>query len=298
MRKSVSLVIFMILFRFPFGAGASTDWQSQKTRSPMSALNVSGLPTQIINASIESMIVSSWVNLEVYNTLPETIQELRLRVFKYSNSKIIGTADGVVIDPVRAGSHRYRTLVNVTLEPGTQAAVVITGVKTSTAIWSIQPEVLDKEVQVNGGATAKLQSAVTYERNITLTADDKAEILATVLNEIARDPDKAERLGNKHRMLISRADCSCATALSAAVPAEVLSLDEIQAIAEKEQRAVYIRCSEFKVEGSRVRVHLILNDRLARPPKPTIVTPFRYNFQFVLLKKGKNWVVEESEGYT
>lgn len=296
MRKSVSLVILMILFRFPLGAGA-TDWQSQKTRTPMSALNVSGLPTQIIKASIESMIVSSWVNLEVYNTLPETIQELRLRVFKYSNSKLIQTADGVVIDPVRAGSHRYRTLVDVTLEPGTQAAVVITGVKTSTAIWSIQPDVLDKEIQVKGGATAKLQSAVTYERNITLTADDKAEILATVLNEIARDPDKAERLG-KHRMLISRADCSCATGLSAAVPAELLSLDEIQTIADNEQRAVYIRCGEFKAEGSRVRVHLILNDRLARPEKPTIVTPFRYNFQFVLLKNGKNWVIEESEGYT
>jgi hypothetical protein len=244
------------------------------------------------------MIVDSQIDLEVYNTLPETIQEFSLRILKYSNSRLIETADGVVIDPVRAGNHRYRTSVDVTLEPGTQATVVITKVKTSTAVWSIQPDVLDKEIQLKGGAPAKLQSAVTYEPNITLTAYEKSEILGIVLNQIARDPDKAERLGNTKRMLISREDCSCATGLSAVIPAQVLSLDEIQAIAEKEQRAVYIRCDEFKVEGSRVNVHLILNDRLARPAKPIIVTPFRYNFRFVLLKNGKNWVVEESDGYT
>lgn len=99
--KSLFLVLSISLFSLPFSAGDSNDSGLQKNRSELSVLNVAGFPTQIIQASIESMIVSSWVEFEVYNTLPETIQELRLRILKYSNSKLIGTADGVVTDPFR-----------------------------------------------------------------------------------------------------------------------------------------------------------------------------------------------------
>lgn len=52
----------------------------------------------------------------------------------------------------------------------------------------------------------------------------------------------------------------------------------------------------FDVEGSRVRLHLILNERLARGGNP-ITVPFKYNFEFVVLKHGNVWVVEKSDGY-
>jgi hypothetical protein len=295
--RFLSLVILISLSTPLCTAGASNDRAMQKHRSALSVLNMAGLPAQIIQASIESMIVSSWVEFEVYNSLPETVQELRLRVFKYSNSKLMGTADGVVTDPVPVGNHRYRILVEVALDQGTEAAVVLTKVRTNTGVWFIEPNVLNNETKVRVGATSKLQTAVIYEPNISLTADEKTQILDAVLNRLARDPDQAKLVSNSRGILVSRHDCSYAKQLSAAVPVEVLSLDEIQTIADRERRAVYIRCGGFDVEGSRVRVHLILNDRLARGSKP-IVIPFHYNFEFVLLKNGNKWIVEKSGGYS
>lgn len=121
--------------------------------------------------------------------------------------------------------------------------------------------------------TSQLNDAVTYEPNINPTANEKTEILATVFKQLARDPNQIEFVGNRRRMLVSRDDCSYAKRLSDEVPVEVLSLDEIQAIANKEQRAVYIRCVEFDIEGSRVGVHLVLNDRRSVVGNPTVV-PF------------------------
>jgi hypothetical protein len=294
--RFLSLVMLISLSVQPRLAGAANDWAMQKHRSALSVLNVAGLPTQIMQASIESMIVSSWVEFEVYNALPETVHELRLRIFKYSNSKLMGTADGVVTDPVPVGNHRYRVLVDLILERGTEAAVVLTKVRTNTGVWFIEPDALNNETGMKG-PTSKLNNAVTYEPNLNLTTDEKTEILAVVLNQIARDPNQAKFLGDNRRMLVSRDDCSYPVQSSNTVPIEVLSLDEIQAIADKEQRAVYFRCGGVDVEGSRVRVHLVLNDRRARGGNP-IVIPFRYNFDFVLLKNANKWVIEKSRGYS
>lgn len=295
--RSLTVVILISLCRLPLLGSTPNDPAWQINRSVLSPLNVSGIPTHIIQASIESMIVSSWVEFEVYNPLREPVQELRFRILKYSNTKLIGTADGVVRDPVPLGSHRYRILVEVALDPGTQGTLIITKVRTSTGVWFIEPDVLTKETRAIEGATIKLHNAVTYQPNLKLTAAEKTEILAVVLNQIARDPSQSKLVGENRRLLVSRDDCSYATQLSDSVPVQVLSLDEIQAIADKEQRATYIRCGPFDVEGSRVRVHLILNDRLARGGRPVAV-PFKYNFEFVLLKSAAKWVVEKSDAYS
>lgn len=294
--RTLSLFILISLFRLPFLATPTNDSALQKHRSALSVINVARLPAQILHASIESMIVSSWVELEVYNTLPETVRELHLRILKYSNGKLIETADGVVNNPIPVGSHRYRVLVQIALEPGTQASVLVTKVRTGTGVWFIQPDVLSNSVKMKLGP-GQLNDAVTYEPNINPTANEKTEILATVFKQLARDPNQVEFVGNRRRLLVSRDDCSYATRLSAEVPVEVLSLDEIQAIANKEQRVVYIRCVEFDIEGARVGVHLVLNDRRSVVGNP-IVVPFNYNFEFVLLKNGNKWIVEKSNGYS
>lgn len=146
------------------------------------------------------------------------------------------------------GSHRYRILVEVVLDPSTQGTLVITKVRTNTGVWFIKPDVLTNETRVMEGATSKLHNAVTYQPNLKLTAAEKTEILAVVLNQLARDPNQSKLVGNNRRMLVSRNDCSYATHLSDSVPVQVLSLDEIQAIADKEQRATYIRCGPYDVE--------------------------------------------------
>lgn len=277
MKISLSLVVLICLLSV-----ASNDFGLQRNRSVLSVANATELPAQVIHASIDSMIVSSSVQIEVYNTLPETIQELRFRILKYSNSKVIETADGVVIDPVPPGNHRYRTPVDITLDRGTQATLVVTKVRTNSGVWFTEPDGLNK---------------VIYEPNISLTRDEKTEILGTVLNQLARDPNQARFIGNNRRLLVSREDCNDALHLPDTSSIEVLHLDAIQAIADRDQRAVYVRCGAFAVEGSRVNLHLTLNDRLARRGKQMRV-PFRYNFQFVLLKKDGKWFIEKSDGYT
>lgn len=90
--RSLSLVILVSFLRLPFFAMDFDGWSVQENRSVLSVVNVAGFPTWIIHASIESQIVSSWVEIEVYNNLPEIVQELRFQIRKPRIQTLLQTA--------------------------------------------------------------------------------------------------------------------------------------------------------------------------------------------------------------
>jgi len=290
------LVWLVLVISFP---APSFDTANQENvRAAASVVNIAGFPASISDASVDSMIVSSWIEFEASNRSGESISELYFRMFIYDRkAKSVGTEDSIVIQPLSPGeTRRCRALIDRVVNKYEKSFVVVTKIKTTGGVWFIDTQDVATNLKPNEKGPFELQVPLTHEFDSTLTKTDKTEILGSALKYLLND-SSARFLGDRTSLLLLRDKCELTSSKIGAAIVRVVTPEQLQVIADKEQRAVFLRCESFEVEGSRVSVHLLLNDLVAREAEK-IRTPFRFNYRFVCVKRDNRWVVERLYSYS
>ena len=267
-------------------------------RPPISVLNIDGFPVLLRNASLINMAVDSRIEMEVTNNLSESVLESHFRVLIYDkNAKLSATEDGFISDTVPAGESRhFRAEIGRSVNPPEKSFVILTKVRTPSGVWFIAEQQVLATLNPNSKPQANVSVPVNYEPDLALTSADKDEILRSVFTKLLNTPENEKHLGKSKRLLVLRDTCGIGlTKHERAI--EAVSEEQLQWIANREGRTLFIRCEPFEIEGSRVTVHLILNDRFAQGSE-RILVPFRFNYRFVCTKRHNKWVVEESFGYS
>lgn len=270
----------------------------EKVRAEVSALNISGFPASITDASLNNLTISSWLEFEASNRSFESVSELYFRVLFYDrNGKFAGMEDGVVTEPLSPGeSRRCRVLIPRVVNQYESSFIVLTKTKTTSGVWFINPQEIGESLTANTKGSIELQLPITHETDFTLTAADKSEILSSALRHLLNDPG-VKHMPRRTTPLLLRDTCEISSLTIRNAVAQFVTSAELQAIAEKKQRAVFLRCESFQVEGSRVLVQLVLNDLVARgAEKPRV--PLRFNYKFICVKRDNKWVVERFFGYS
>lgn len=271
----------------------------QKVSMPIFAANVAGLPVSIFDASLTTMVVSSSIELELSNNLSESVSLLNFSVFIYDrNGRLAEIKEGLmnVVFPANQSRH-YRTDIDRVVDPSETTFIVLTKIKTASGVWLTDTQGIGDKLKPNRSQRINLQAPVSYEPNVRLTATENTEILNSVLTNLLNDPRSSTYLEPGKRPFLLRESCGFALQGIDEKAVRLENLEDLQAIADRERRVIFLRCEPFEVEGSRVKVLLVLNDRIALS-SATIRIPFRFNYRFVVVKRNKNWIVEKLYAYS
>jgi len=292
-----SMLIWLVLvISFPT---PSLTIANQENRAAAAVVNIAGFPASITDASVDSMIVSSSIEFDASNRSGETISELYFRVFIYDRkAKLVGSDEGIVIQPLSPGETRHcHSLIDPVVNEDEKVFVVVTKIKTTGGVWSINTQDVATNLKPNEKGPIELQVPLTHEFDLTLTKLDKTEILGSALEYLLNDSSSAKYLGDRTSLLLLRDNCELNSSKIGDATVRLLTSEQLQVIADKERRAVFLRCESFEVEGSRVSVLLLVNDRVARNTEQLRI-PFRFNYRFICVKRDNRWVVERLYSYS
>jgi hypothetical protein len=261
-------------------------------------LNSSGLPVSLKDATAENLIVNAWLEYTITNVSSEDLSDILLRIITLNSDQgIMSTEDAMVPGTVAPGStRRYKTLIGRTFSRAERHFVLVLKAKSNSGVWSVDVADLDQKARISL-TRFDVDFPSRYEPNIVVTQRDHTRIVELILSDMLSDAKKLAWLGDGKRILILKDDLTFPLPTIANTKVAAVSIQEIQRVADKRNRAVFLRIEPPRVEGSRVLVRIVLNDREGRSRQKAGV-PFRFNYLFTLIKSNDNWCVEGAIGYS
>jgi len=261
------------------------------------SLNSSGLPVSIKAATAETEIVNSWLEFTVTNASSEEISELLLLVITLNSENQLVTAQAGFHEPIGAGSTRKcGTLIDRPVGSSEQNFVLVTKARSDSGVWSVDVNDLAEKARL-AVTRPHVDFPSRYEPHTVLSKRDQTRIFELILKDMVTDPEKAANLGTTKRILIFKEDLNFALPKISSVQVTPVNFQEVQRIAEKEKRTVFLRLEPPRIEGTRVQIRIVLNDR-ERSTGERIIVPFRFSYLFTCIKSGEDWRIERSIGYS
>jgi len=272
--------------------------QQQNSTLPVMPISVPEMPVQISRVTAESSIVSSWLSYSMSNMGRELIREVHFRVFLANRSgKLLTTAEGWTSEGMEAGaSQDGRELIQEPIRSDQLAFVAVTKAVGNSGVWAVNEQSLERAVRARLAHQQETAISVKYESNVRVTTEGRSQIFKLVLEDILRNREKAERLGNASRVIVLRQSADFGLPQVKGAVIESLEHGEIKALAEKERRVVFITYEPLTSQGSRVLATIVLKDEVAR--NFGLHVPYRFTFLYWCRNNNGRWIIERSLGHS
>ena len=259
--------------------------------------NPAGMPVKVNTAVAANRSTDAWLEFSISNVSQVQIAGTYLRVFVVDeDGKLITTVDGFSGDKIDAGmTLQSRVHIGEPIGQNGLSIVAVTKVVGKSGVWELDLSQLEKAVRANISRQSDVTLKVGFEPNRVVTDADRGEIFKLILEDLINDDEKSEKLKDHANVIVLRDDLHLDLPQIPNVKLSTLDLDEIQRIADKRGRLIYLIYRPFVVEGSRVLAKLSLRDQVAR--RPGVYVPFRFTYLFTCVKKDGRWSIEKSLGY-
>jgi hypothetical protein len=261
-------------------------------------LNFGGMPVKIIRANAENLIVSSRLDWTAFNSA-EDISQINIRIYVVSSrGEVIKSEDCNVNLKIMFGTERtFNSLLGINLEPNEQPFVAITKAQGKKGIWYVSSSKLEEAVKSRVTHQHDVDIPVNYEPHIKMRDDDKTNILRLAVLKIVHDKWKSELLNGKGRIFILKENIDFDLPQIADATISAISFQELEKVAVREKRILFLSCEPFVIEGSRVKARITLRDRSA-PTNPAVSIPFKFSYSFTCINQSGRWVIEDYVAYS
>ena len=251
---------------------------SNEPQLVMRPVNLSGMPSKVISAMAENEIVSSDIHWTMFNSGDE-VTEIELQAFLFdSKGELIEAPKTWLRETIASGSTRsFTSQINATLDPEGQAFVAITRSISRGGIWYVEPSKLQLAIRAKLNEDPDLDIPVKYELHAKLGRQDKSEIFKLAVQRILNDDKTSDRIDGQGRVFVLSEGIDFP--LAHLREASLIAVDdrEIQRLAVKNKRVVYLTCDDWMVEGAQVIANISVRDRVASDP-PGVGIPYRFRY--------------------
>jgi len=269
----------------------------QDLKAAVIPFNPAGMPVTINAAVADNSPTDAWLKYSVTNVFQGQIAGTYLRVFVVDGSgKLITTADGFSGDKIAAGTTLQSSAhIEHAIEQNGLSIVAVTKVIGQSGVWELDPAELERAIRAKISRQPDIALKVGFEPNRAVTDVDRGEIFKLILEDVINDDEKSERLKDRANVIILKEDLHFDLPQIPNVKLSTLDQDEIQKIANKRGRVIYLIYNPLVVEGSRVLARISLRDKVA--VRPGIYVPFKFTYLFTCVEKDGRWTIEKSVGY-
>lgn len=297
MISSLLSALFIIAGGVGSAAFNSSGGQLPTPQKNVIPADVSGMPIRITAATIQDSSTDSRLDFSVVNASDEDISEIYLQVF------VVGSHGDLVkaqesFNPVRltAGATQsdYDYIHGIVGESGA-TFVTVSRVVTKLGVWQVDISAVEAAIQNRVNGKLQVTISASFDPHVIVTNSDRAQILELVLCDIVHDEEKVERLLGTPQLILLRSSVNVPLPKIAEKEVLALSQEEIQEIADRAERVVFLSYEPLTVRGSRILASISLRDALTR--RRNVRTPYKYKFVFTCVKENGRWIIEKSTGY-
>lgn len=290
-------VLLVISGGISVGASPLVTGPSQGIKSAVTPINTSGMPVRINTATLEDSVSDSWLDYSISNISGEDIRDIELRVFVAdSEGKLVKAKEGFSAARIAAGATQNdRTRIKGIAGAQSPYLVAVSKVVTTLGVWQVDTSASEKAIRERLNRKPEVTIRVSFEPHLIISDSDRAQILELALRDIVHDGEKTERLLGTSQLIVLGSSVNFPLPRIPGKELLALNRDEIQAIAERVKRVVFLTYQPLTVEGSRVLARIGLRDAVTR--RRSIRVQYKYTFLFTCVKQNGRWIIEKSIGY-
>lgn len=272
--------------------------QSQGLKTAIIPYNAAGMPVTVNAMVADSDLTDSTLAYSITNVSAEKIAGTHLRVFIVDvGNQSITTEDGFTGEQIDAGTTMQSHIrIRRPIEQNGLLIVAVTKVIGDSGIWETEKSELERAVKTFIKRQPEdIGLKVRFEPHAKITDADRSEILRLIIEDVINDSQKSEKLKGDGNVILLRDSIDFDLPQIANLVLSKLDQDEIQKIADKRGRLIYLIYRPLTVEGSRVFARLSLRDKVAR--RSGTYVPYGFTYLFTCVKKDGRWSIEKSLGY-
>ncbi|HEY6803609.1 MAG TPA: hypothetical protein VI306_08525 [Pyrinomonadaceae bacterium] len=259
---------------------------------PVTPLNFISVPVRINSTTADCSSVVSYVDYSISNNSGDDINIVELEVYSVDPNGKFSKLDTITAeDLITAGSTQNGRL---TLEPVDSRSRLVLTLKravTNSGLWVIDGESINTALR--NLSKNELSRGGKFFPNLIVTNSDQEELFQMALSNILQDPAKKEKLQNQKRLIFSDQGLYFNTKDSS--DTSILRPEDIQEIAEREGRVLYLNFRPLTIQGSQVFAKITLREALPRQRR--IASQYKYAYGFVFVKGQDHWVISKSIVY-
>jgi hypothetical protein len=255
------------------------------------------MPVRINTVTAEGSLVESWLDYSISNISGEDIRNIDLQVFVVgSEGKLVKAKESFSSARIAAGATQSdRARIEGAVGEQGVSFVAVSRVVAKSGVWQVDISALEGAIRNRLNREPEVTISATFEPNLIVTDSDRAKIFELVLRDILHDEQKAERLKDESRLIVLRGGVNFPLPEISQKKLLALNQDEIQEIAERSERVVFLNYEPLTVEGSRVLARIALKDAVTQ--RRSMRVQYKYTFLFTCVKENDQWVIEKSIGY-
>jgi hypothetical protein len=251
------------------------------------------MPLRINTAKATETIVGIDVDYSITNLGTEPILDLDLKVFAVdAGGKLTKVRTGRSREKIDVGETKVNQLeLNGKLKKTNTYFITVNRVVIPSGVWGVDDGDLAAAVKTKFTKQTDADPAVSFQSNVVTTHEDRVQIFELMLRDILQDKKKVKMVKEPSKLILLRD--SVTFNLPDNLPANLLALDEqeIQALAEVEDRVRYMTYEPLTSEGPKVFASIVLRDKFASHP-----TKMRYCSVYVIafqcIKKNGRWTLQ------
>jgi len=298
----MTLPILIVMLQLTFGVfnfKTPPDYliNRQDLKTSVITFNPAGMPVTINAAVADNSSTDAWLEYSITNLSPGQIAGIYLRVFVVDGSgKVITTVDGFSAGKIAAGTTLQSSAhIEHAIEQNGLSILAVTKVIGPSGVWELDPAEVERAIKAKISRQPDISLKVGFEPNRVVTNAERGEIFKLILKDLINDEEKSERLKDRANVIILKEDLHVDPPQIPNVKLSTLDQDEIQKIANKRGRVIYLIYNPLVVEGSRVLARISLRDKVAM--RPGFYVPFKFTYLFTCVEKDGRWSIEKSLGY-
>jgi hypothetical protein len=271
--------------------------QARELKATVIPFNEAGMPVRVNAMVADNSSTGSWLVYSITNVSQEKIEGTYLRAFIVEvGGKLITTEDGFSVETIDAGTTlQSRIRIRRSIKQNGLSIVAVTKVVGDSGVWEVDNSELERAVKAMINRQPDVGLKVRFEPHTTVTDGDRSEIFKLILEDVTNDNEKSKKLKDDTNLILLRDNLDFDLPQIPNVIISKLDRDEIQKIADKRGKVIYLIYRPFVIEGSRVLARLSLRDEVAR--RPGTYVPFKFTYLFTCVKRDGRWAIEKSLGY-
>lgn len=280
-------------------ASPSRQAHQERLNVAVTPVNPREMPVRINTAKATESISGFDLEYSMTNFGTEPILSVYLKVFIVnSTGKVINVKDTFSSGRIDVGLTKVDELsMTNKLKASRSLFIAANAVITPSGRWVVEDADLVSAIKTKVSKQSDADPAVSFQTHAVTSEEDRPQIFELILRDILQDEQKSRMLNDRSKLILLRE--SVRFNLPDNLPARLVALnkEEIQALADVEQKVVYLIYEPLKSEGSEVFATVLLRDTVARQPPIKFRVPFMYGFSFSCVNENGRWVIRKSFGF-
>ena len=288
----VSAILLIALSVTNIASLATPPVDQEERVVAVTPVNLRGMPVSINTAKATETNVGIDIDYSITNFGTEPILDIDLNVFTVDSAgKVSKAKKGRSREKIEVGETKVdQSEINGKLKKSDAYFIAVNRVVTPSGVWVVEDADLASAVKTKFRKQGDADPAVSFQSHVVTTDEDRIQIFELMLRDVL-DKNKFKILKDTSRLILLRD--SVTFNLPEKLPANLLALNEqeIQALAEVEDRVRYLIYEPLTPEGSQVYASIVLKDKFASHPKKVRFCSV-YVIAFQCIKKNGRWTIQ------